>query len=103
MRGIIKIAGLFLLFFSFSTRLFATHNRAGEITYEHIEDLTYLFTITAYTDPTSLADRDELTIDWGDETTEVVLRSSIEILVPGKIQKMNTQLTILMVAHIPIL
>jgi gliding motility-associated-like protein len=87
MRGIIKIAGLFLLFFSFSTRLLATHNRAGEITYEHIEDLTYLFTITTYTDPTSLADRDELTIDWGDETTEVVLRSSIEILVPGKIQK----------------
>lgn len=87
MRGIIKIVGLFLLFFSFSTRLFATHNRAGEITYEHIEDLTYLFTITTYTDPTSLADRDELTIDWGDETTEVVPRSSIEILVPGKIQK----------------
>jgi len=65
----------------------ATHNRAGEITYRHIEDLTYEFTITTYTDPASLADRDALGINWGDGTpVDTLPRSSILLLTPD-IQK----------------
>lgn len=45
----------------------ATHNRAGEITYEHISGLTYKITITTYTNSTSVqADRCELPINFGD-------------------------------------
>lgn len=59
---------------------FATHNRAGEITYQHIADLTYEFTITTYTDPASLANRDALTIDWGDTYTDTLPRISVVLL-----------------------
>lgn len=68
-------------------QVYATHNRAGEITYRHIEDLTYEFTITTYTDPASLADRDALGIDWGDGSpVDTLPRSSIALLTPD-IQK----------------
>jgi gliding motility-associated-like protein len=87
MSGKMKFFGLFICCLLLSVRVFATHNRAGEITYQHIQDLTYEFTITTYTDPTSLADRDELTILWGDGTEEILGRTSISLLVPGKIQK----------------
>lgn len=56
-----------LLFLSV-TRLFATHNRAGEITYTHISGYTYGITVTTYTriGPTISADRCELTVYFGD-------------------------------------
>lgn len=77
---ILGLAGLLL--FSIS-QAFATHNRAGEITYRHINDLTYEFTITTYTDPASLADRDALGIDWGDGSpVDTLPRFSIESLTP---------------------
>ncbi len=48
---------------------YATHNRAGEITYEQIGELTIRITITTYTKTSSLsADRDTLDVDWGDGT-----------------------------------
>ena len=46
---------------------YATHNRAGEITYRHISGLKYEVTITTYTKESSTAaDRDKLEILWGD-------------------------------------
>lgn len=81
MKNILLRSGLVLLIISgFSASLFATHNRAGEITYIHVVDLTYEFTITTYTDPNSLADRDALYISWGDGTGDTLFRSSIETL-----------------------
>ena len=48
---------------------YATHNRAGEITYEQIGELTIRITITTYTKTSSIpADRDTLTVFWGDGT-----------------------------------
>jgi hypothetical protein len=38
----------------------ATHNRAGEITYRHLENFKYELTITTYTYTLSPADRREL-------------------------------------------
>ncbi|MCB0516083.1 MAG: gliding motility-associated C-terminal domain-containing protein [Chitinophagales bacterium] len=60
----------------------ATHNRAGEITYQHAplsgQPLRYLFRVFTYTrtdDPQSLlADRDSLDIFWGDGNTSKILR-----------------------------
>ncbi|HRW20795.1 MAG TPA: hypothetical protein P5509_02370, partial [Bacteroidales bacterium] len=53
-----------------------THNRAGEITYQQISDLTYKITITTYTatGPGWTADRDQLEILWGDGTSSVLPR-----------------------------
>lgn len=70
----------------------ATHNRAGEITYEHVSGLTYRATITTYTVPESPADRPWLELNWGDGTIDTVYRSNGGgngvPLVPGV--KMNT-------------
>lgn len=61
---------IFLIWFSLgSLALFATHNRAGEITYRHISGLTYEVTVNVFSDPTSPAfQRKEIVIDWGDNT-----------------------------------
>ena len=55
---------------------YATHNRAGEITYRYIAGLTYEATITTYTFAPSLADRCELTINWGDGDTSTLQRTN---------------------------
>jgi hypothetical protein len=67
----------FLLFFLniiIVTAAFATHMRAGYITYTYVGGLTYRFTITTYTNTLSPADRPTYTIDWGDGTTSVINR-----------------------------
>jgi gliding motility-associated-like protein len=65
---------LFSLFL-FPLGLWATHNRAGEITYEHISGLTYRVTVTTYTNESSVtADRCKLDVFFGDGTSETVKR-----------------------------
>jgi gliding motility-associated-like protein len=55
--------------------LFATHNRAGEIHVQQIGSLTVRCTIITWTKASSVnADRDTLTIDWGDGKREQVVR-----------------------------
>ncbi len=66
-----------LILICFSVESYATHNRAGEITYEQIDELTIRATITTYTKTSSsAADRDSIEIFWGDGTNEWVLRSN---------------------------
>ena len=58
---------------------FATHNRAGEITYKHVSGFTYEFTITTYTKVSGVsgdADRTRLGIAWGDGTFDSLDRIS---------------------------
>ncbi len=64
---------LLLLLPAFS--LFATHQRAGEISYTYVSGLTYEFTIVTYTYTPSPADRQEIEIVWGDGTTSTVQRT----------------------------
>lgn len=64
----------------------ATHNRAGEITYIQISALTYEFTITTFTYTLSYADRPQLPIEWGDNTSSIASRSEI-ILLPNYYRK----------------
>lgn len=67
---------LFSIFFFLSLSVFATHNRAGEITYRWLGGNTYEVTITTYTKNSVPADRCELTIDWGDTTSEALPRTN---------------------------
>ena len=71
---------LFILFFIFSFSAFATHERAGEITYTHISGNTYSITITTYTKGSSTpADRCSLLVNFGDDTSHyLVCRSNFE-------------------------
>ena len=54
----------------------ATHQRAAEITYRHIQGNTYEITVIMYTRTSSPADdtRDVMPIKWGDNTTEDIPR-----------------------------
>jgi gliding motility-associated-like protein len=58
----------------------ATHNRAGEITYIQLSDLTYEITITTFTYTLSLADRPSLDVQWGDNSTSTARRIERKIL-----------------------
>lgn len=69
---------LFFLVLSISITAQATHNRAGEITYERLGQFVYRATITTYTKTSSPADRPELELFWGDGTSSILPRTSIQ-------------------------
>jgi gliding motility-associated-like protein len=69
MRGFLIVI---LTVFTFS--LWATHNRAGEITYTHVSGLTYEFTVVTYTKESAVADRPLLEVQWGDGTLDSIPR-----------------------------
>jgi len=76
-----KPALYILLLLMYSTPVLATHNRAGEITYAHKPDMDnryrYEVVITTYTKQSSTnADRDSLTINWGDNSKSVLGRDN---------------------------
>ncbi|MCX6257014.1 MAG: gliding motility-associated C-terminal domain-containing protein [Bacteroidia bacterium] len=70
-----------ILFILICLPVFATHNRAGEITVKYISPLTYEITLTTYTYRLSPADRPQLEVSWGDNTTSIVNRHD-KILLP---------------------
>ena len=68
---------LFFLFCFCCQFAMATHYRAGEILYELIGNLNYKVQVITYTKtsyPSNLADRDSVTVDWGDGTTSLIPR-----------------------------
>ena len=65
---------LIICFSIFSQGVLATHNRAGEITYRQLSDLTFEITIWTYTFTLSAADRNQLPVDWGDGTFSIAPR-----------------------------
>ncbi len=66
--------------------VFATHQRAAEITFRHIADLTYEITLISYTFTPSQANayREYLTINWGDGYVNQIQRKE-EIFLPDDI------------------
>lgn len=71
----------FLVLVSFCfLNLNATHNRAGEITYVQLSDLTFEITITTFTYTLSFADRKSLDVEWGDNSISTAPRVDIKIL-----------------------
>ncbi|HUW06315.1 MAG TPA: gliding motility-associated C-terminal domain-containing protein [Williamwhitmania sp.] len=68
---------------------FATHNRAGEITYRQISGLTYEITVVTYTSSLpGAADRPTLRVTYGDNVSEEVAR--IELIYLPNNYKRNT-------------
>ncbi len=68
---------LFVLLLASPFYSFATHNRAGEIHVEYIDNLTRQATVITYTKVSSIpADRTELLIIWGDGKQDTVKRSN---------------------------
>lgn len=65
------VLAIFLLYANVS---FATHQRAGEISYTYVSGLTYEFTITTYTYTPSPADRPEIEVSWGDGSFSTIDR-----------------------------
>lgn len=69
-----SITFLFAVFFL--NGLYATHQRAAEITYKHLSGLSYEFTVTMYTKTSSPADdaRPTMPVFWGDESADEIDR-----------------------------
>ena len=92
---------IFLINLLFPLFLYASHNRGGEITYEHIGGLTYSITIKTFTDPgiggNQNPDRQELIIDFDLGTSYAVSdtfqRTSQQLV--GLFKEMNTWVHIL--------
>jgi gliding motility-associated-like protein len=79
MKLILRAFFLGLFCWTCLNQTYATHNRAGEITYEQIGELTIRATITTYTKTSSTsADRDSLELFWGDGNSEFVIRANGE-------------------------
>lgn len=72
----LRLKIIWILLLVLSADAWATHNRAGEITYRRIGEFTYEATITTYTVPTSPADRPELPLEWGDGHIDTLFRSN---------------------------
>ena len=69
---------------------YATHNRAGEITYRHISGNTYEFTVFTCTKSDAPADRPILPISWGDGSPVDSLERISSVYNPAKVTKSNT-------------
>ncbi|HRS54293.1 MAG TPA: hypothetical protein P5250_06275, partial [Bacteroidales bacterium] len=81
-----KILSLIILLILYYTYSYATHQRAGEITYKWISDYTYEITLVTYTFTPSPADRPELDVLWGDGTSSTLPRIE-KINMPNDISK----------------
>jgi len=62
----VKVILLAVALFFVCYEVQASHNRAGEITFEWVVGHTYKFTVVTYTKKSSDADRCELEVDWGE-------------------------------------
>ena len=74
-KNILVFLVSFIFFQSSVYEMFATHNRAGEITYEQVGTYTYRITLITYTLIGAPADRPELDIQFGDGTLATVPRA----------------------------
>ena len=85
----IAFKAVLILLLAAPFKSFATHNRAGEIQVEYVDNLTRRATIVTYTKASSLpADRTQLVINWGDGTIDSIKRSNNNgELLPNDVKK----------------
>jgi gliding motility-associated-like protein len=81
-----RFFSVLLLLLAMTSAVTATHNRAGEITYKQISDLTFEVTVTTFTYTLSKADRPALDVEWGDNSITNVARIS-ETILPNNYKK----------------
>ena len=76
-KSIHKVIGIIIFTLIGFNSVWATHNRAGEISFVQLDDLKFRVTITTYTKESSQqADRDSLEIFWGDGQSEWLIRAN---------------------------
>ena len=95
MRIVIKYFLFLALLAMFSSHLYATHARAGEIIYKQIgvpNQYKYEITVVYYTETQSAANRDEIDLYFGDNTKETVKINDLEYL-PNS-TRLNTYTTV---------
>jgi hypothetical protein len=93
-----------LLFLGISFQYgYSTHNRAGEISFRQIDDLSVEMIIRTYTKASSVAaDRDSLLVFWGDGTEEYVRRSNGPVMAgigQGELLPNDTKFNIYTATH----
>ncbi len=76
MKGFVHFCAAFIFFILISDEGIASHNRAGEITYEWQSGFTYKITIVTYTKNSSIADRCELEVKYSDNTIDTLFRQN---------------------------
>src|SRR5512133_3087314 len=76
-RQMKKYIFLLLLMIAGCSQVWATHQRAAEITYRHVTGLTYEAKIITYTYTPSYADRPTLEIYWGDGSSSTLQRTQL--------------------------
>ena len=76
-----------ILILLLSANVFATHNRAGEITFTHVSGLTYEVTVVTYVKESSTAERPNLGIFWGDGTAQDSIERVSQISLGNDIEK----------------
>lgn len=70
-----RVIAISICIIAFASQIFATHNRAGEISYTQLSDLSIRAVVTTYTKTSSVsADRDSISIAWGDGSFSNVVR-----------------------------
>ncbi len=84
MHKVLKVCLFLVMVVAYFSEVQATHNRAGEITYKQIGELTYRITVITYTatGPGPVADRPNLDVQFGDGTTMEVRRVE-EVFLPN--------------------
>lgn len=91
-----KFVTLFFLALVFVPAAFATHNRAGAITYRYVNGNTYEITVRTCTKKSAPADRPWLPINWGDGSPlDSIQRSEIINFPPA----MDTQENVYVKTH----
>ena len=87
----IRTLGIAFLFLTFSYQAYSTHQRAAEITYTHLQGLSYEFTVTMYTKTSSPADdeRDFMPIIWGDNSGDELVRIYFQPIPDGDNMSLN--------------
>ena len=89
-KQLIKRLFLFVLALLIFHPIIAIHNRAGEITYEHIEGYNYRIRLTLYTDTGVTAGSPLMEIRFGDGTSAMVART-YEVYLPNNYKQNNYQ------------
>lgn len=91
MRSILRYILTISIFIAVLHDASATHNRAGEITYTQIDELTIRVKVTTYTKGSnSSVDRDSLELIWGDGTADFIYRTNGNGQLLGNDVKVNT-------------
>ena len=79
------ITGIFLVLLSLP--VLATHNRAGEIIYRHLNGLNYEITVVTYTRESAPADRPSLPINFGDGSPEATIERISAVILGNDVKR----------------